>query len=82
MNAVCETAWSRELGSRQKWFTGGKRWEVRGSRSESFRIKFKLPPNKQIAPKKKKIKASTPSFFSVIKERVRSSVRDFEASLL
>lgn len=54
MNAVCETAWSRELGSRQKWFTGGKRWEVRGSRSESFRIKFKLPPNKQIEPKKKK----------------------------
>ena len=47
INAFCQTSCSKEFTSRQNWFTEGKKWEVRGSGSESLWIKHKLPPNKR-----------------------------------
>ena len=46
INAFCQNSCSEEFTSQQNWFTEGKRWEVRGSRSESLWIKHKLPPKK------------------------------------
>ena len=70
INAISQTAGSQEPTSRQNWFTEGKKWAVRDSRSDSFRIKFKLSPNKY---SKQTIKSKHIRAFFLLKDKGASN---------